>query len=753
MTSRHLVIERDVRRYTTLVDDTIRSALQRITENKSGFVFAVRESGILEGILTDGDVRQALVSRPDLQLDQPVMKIINTRFVSAKVGTPVARLRDLFSDVIRVVPLLDDQSRLKALARLHDDVFQIGGRVISEDSGTFVIAEIGINHNGQYDMARRLVDAAVEAGADCAKFQMRDLSALYGNAGNANDLREDLASQYTLDLLNRFQLSEKEMFELFDHCRGAGIMPLCTPWDLPSLQRLESYGLPGYKIASADLTHHDLIEAVAATGRPLICSTGMSTEHEIVETVELLHRHAASYALLHCNSTYPAPFKDIHLGYMDRLKQIGECMVGYSSHERGYHVVLAAVARGARIIEKHITLDRSMEGNDHKVSLQPSEFQTMVREIREVETAFGTSSTRSMSQGERMNRESLSKSLVLNRDLAAGEVITAEMIEVKSPGKGLQPNRRRDLIGRKARRAFCAGDCFFESDVSDDETVPRSYTFRRTWGIPVRFHDFQSLAPLSNPSLLEFHLSYKDLEADFDPFFTAPLGQSLVVHSPDIFAGDHLLDLASCDEKHRRRSVQELQRVVDLTRNLQTYFKGKKQPRVVASLGGFTRDGFSSPKEKRTMYARVGSSLKELQLDGVELLAQTLPPFPWYFGGQLYLNLFVDPEDTAAFSQKYGFGLCLDTSHTKLACNHFHWSFVRAVEKLGPHARHLHLVDARGVDGEGVQIGDGEIDFEALAETLQRVAPDASFIPEIWQGHKNRGEGFWKALERLEKWF
>jgi N-acetylneuraminate synthase len=138
-------------------------------------------------------------------------------------------------------------------------------------------------------------------------------------------------------------------------------------------------------------------------------------------------------------------------------------------------------------------------------------------------------------------------------------------------------------------------------------------------------------------------------------------------------------------------------------------------------------------------------------MDSVEIIPQTMPPFPWHFGGQRYHNLFVDPQDTVEFCQKYGYRVCLDVSHSKLACNHHHLSFKEFVEAVGSYTAHLHIADAEGVDGEGLQIGEGEIDFPALAEDLDTTAPQASFIPEIWQGHKNEGEGFWIALERLEK--
>lgn len=640
-----------------------------------------------------------------------------------------------------------------AIARRRSNAIQIGHFTIDAQSPAFVIAEIGNNHNGSLELAKQLIDQAVASGANCAKFQMRSMQALYQNQGNADDASEDLGSQYTLDLLSRFQLSPEAMLAAFDYCKERGILALCTPWDLESLAFLEKYGMPAYKVASADLTNHDLLTALAKTGKPLICSTGMSTEAEIIEAVRLLQRLGAMYVLLHCNSTYPTPFKDVNLNYLDRLKELGDCPVGYSGHERDINVSIAAVAKGAKVIEKHFTLDKSMEGNDHKVSLLPAEFRAMIQGIRQVEEALGTDTERRLSQGELINRENLAKSLVINCDLQPGQVITAEMIDVKSPGRGLQPNRKVELIGLKAKRPFKAGDFFFPSDLEYEKVQARPYKFKRPWGLPVRYHDFKTILAHTNPQLLEFHLSYKDLEANIQQYFDQTYDLDLVVHSPELFSGDHLLDLCALDKTYRQRSIRELQRVIDITLILKSFFKKANQPVIVTNIGGFTIDAPLGISQRSQLYDSLLESLSQLNTEGVEIIPQTMPPFPWHFGGQRYHNLFVDPEDIAEFCSEHRYRVCLDVSHSKLACNLNKWSFKEFVEQVGPHTAHLHIADASGVDGEGLQIGDGEIDFLALAEHLDKVAPHTSFIPEIWQGHKNEGEGFWIALENLEKHF
>lgn len=636
----------------------------------------------------------------------------------------------------------------------HITELEIDGRKIGKLHPTFIISEIGINHNGDFELAKKLIELSVDAGADCVKFQMRDMSSLYNNYGNPDDIKENLSTQYILDLLSKFQLTKEQMFELFDYCKKLNVIPLCTPWDESTLDDLEKYGMPAYKLSSADLTNHSLIDKAIKTGKPLIISTGMSYEFEIEEAAKRLNEKRAKFAFLHCNSTYPPHPKDINLKYIKELEKFGTNVVGYSGHERGYHIPVASIALGANIIEKHFTVDREMEGSDHKVSLLPEEFKSMVKNIREVEMSLGDNSLRTPNQGELMNRVNLAKSLVINCDLKKGEKILDSMIEVKSPGRGLQPNYRTKLVGRKSKRDFKEGDFFFLEDVKEGEIVTsRNYKFNRKWGIPVRYHDYKLLMDKTNPDFLEFHLSYKDMDQNYEDFFTEKLNMGLIVHSPDTFAGDHLLNLASDNEEYRATSIRELQRVIDLTVGLSKYISDGSTPLIVVSVGGFSKDKFFTEKEKEKAYEVVADSLSQLNQKGVQIIPQTLPPFPWYFGGQLFCNLFVTPDDTVKFCETYRYKVCFDISHSKLASNYHKIPFDTFVDKVGKHTKHLHLVDAEGIDSEGLQIDEGDVDFDKLSAQLRDIAPEASFIPEIWMGHENEGEKQWVALERLEKYF
>ncbi len=747
-----MIIDRKIGPYLVVDQTPIRDALVKIDSNAEGMVICVDDSGLLVGILTDGDFRRWVIGESAPSLDKPVALIVNRNIASARVTDSAERIGSLLDRRVHFLPLTDAEGRCVALARNRTEAMVIGRHKVGAGHPCFVVAEIGNNHNGSLELAYKLVDQAVEVGADCAKFQLRDLAALYSNKGNASDASEDLGSQYTLDLLAKFQLSTDDMFRVFDYCHTKKITPLCTAWDVPSVEALEKYGIEGYKSASADFTNHDLLSKLAGTSKPIICSTGMSTDSEIKESIVLLQTLGAQYALLHCNSTYPAPFKDLNLNYMKNLREFGNCPVGYSSHDRGINIAVAAVALGANIIEKHFTLDRSMEGNDHRVSLLRQEFMDMVTGIRQVEQGMGGQSPRRISQGELMNREALAKSLIVNVALEQGQIIEAHMLDVRSPGRGLQPNRKSDIIGKVAKRKLHPGDTLFPSDLGDETASARTFSFKRPFGIPVRYHDLKTLAAKSNFDLLEFHLSYKDLEEDENRYFSGPLDMDLVVHAPELFEGDHVLDLCSLDADYRDLSVRHLRRVIEVTKRLQKFFLRAERPRIIVNAGGFTQDKPLDKAERRPRYEMIIDSLRKLDLAGIEIIPQTMPPFPWHFGGQRYQNLFMDPHETADFCREFGFRVCLDTSHSKLACNQHHWSFSDFIETVGPYTAHLHIADASGVDGEGLQVGEGDTDFPALGRDLFRVATRTSFIPEIWQGHKNGGAGFWRALELLEEY-
>ncbi|MCX7597884.1 MAG: N-acetylneuraminate synthase family protein [Armatimonadetes bacterium] len=619
---------------------------------------------------------------------------------------------------------------------------EIRGRRVGPGEPVFFIAEIGINHNGNPELARRLIDIAAEAGADAVKFQKRNLAQVYTPEVLEDLTTQDKELQYVVTWLQQAELSDDVFRELAEYAQGKNLEFLCSPWDRDSVDFLESLDLAAYKIASADLTNLPLLEYVLRTGKPLIVSTGMSDRREIQTTVRFLKDRGASFALLHCQSTYPAAFKDVNLRAMLALQEYG-VPVGYSGHERGIAVSTAAVALGACIIERHVTLDRTMPGPDHAASLEPPGLQKQVRDIRILEIALG-SDQRSMSRGEILTRHALGKSLAAAREIPAGKSIEWDDLTALSPGAGVSPQRALEIIGRPAPRLLRAGEHFRESDITGRDPAATAAAFAYPWGAVVRFHDCAALARELSPDLLEFHLTDMDLDAGL-PADLPVLDRALAVHCPEYYHG-RLLDLCSPDEDLRQWSVGVLERVLDLTRSLKEYFPESGAPVIVVHPGAMSFDGFVI--DNGAMAEAFARSVEDIgQPEGVRVAYENLPPYPWYFGGQWYGNYFCAAEEVAEACSQLGIALCLDISHAQLWCRHAGADLAWYVETVRPWVAHLHVADASGVDGEGLQVGTGEVDFERVLPLL--VSLGLPMVMEIWLGHHSQGEGFAVGLGRL----
>ena len=732
-------------------DISVKLALDKLEKSGQQILFVIDSAGRLMGIVTDGDVRRWLMKQPKIDLTKPIISVAPSSCVSANINDSSDQIKRLINRKIKQLPLVDQDGVLKAVATSASQYITIGDKEIGSGKPVYIIAEVGNNHQGKLDEAKALIDMASEAGVDSVKFQMRSMEALYGKQSNKRSVSQDLGVQYTSDLLSKFQLSDDDLFKAFDHCKLNEVEPICTPWDLESLKKLEDYGMKAYKVASADFTNHELLRELAKTHVPLICSTGMSTDDEILESSELLKSLGVQGILLHCNSTYPTPFKDVNLNYIRVLRKFG-FDVGYSGHERGNFIPLAAIALGACVIEKHITFNKDQEGNDHKVSLLPEELKEMVDQIRMSQEALGNDNPRSITQGELMNREVLAKSLYSVRKISQGEKITRDLIVVKSPGQGLQPNKLELLVGRIANRDIEEDSCFFNSDLQEKIIKKDNFNFKRPYGIPVRYHDFQKLTSNSPLDFVEFHLSYQDLNEKPSDFIMDKPQLFFTVHAPELFKNDHILDLCSIDGNYRKLSVNYLNEVIEHCDEIARCFRDQDSPILVVNAGGWDTAGFVPDEKKGIYYENLKKSLNEINSTKVKIAFQTMPPFPWHFGGQSFHNLFVNPYEIDTFCSETGQKICFDVSHSMMACNYYGWDLNDFINIVSKHIVYLHVVDAKGSDGEGVQLGEGDVNFKDLATILNKTCPNAPFIPEVWQGHKDGGSGFWSALEYLENY-
>jgi len=323
-----------------------------------------------------------------------------------------------------------------------------------------IIAEAGVNHNGDLNLAKKLIDAASEAGADFVKFQTFKANKLVSRSAPKADyqkINEIGNSESQFDMLKKLELSDEDHYILNEYCKARNINFLSTGFDLESLDFLQKLGLVLFKVPSGELTNLPYLEKISKLSNKIILSTGMSTIQEIEEAVSVLRKNLnAEITILHCNTEYPTPFQDVNLLAMNDIKEKFNVEIGYSDHTLGIEVPIAAVALGARVIEKHFTLDRSMKGPDHRSSLEPDELKAMILAIRNIEIALGDK-FKKPSNSEMKNILIARKSIHLASNKTKGDILKEEDFEMLRPGDGISPMDMRKLVGKRVNKDLFVG--------------------------------------------------------------------------------------------------------------------------------------------------------------------------------------------------------------------------------------------------------------------------------------------------------
>ncbi len=319
---------------------------------------------------------------------------------------------------------------------------------------SFIIAEAGVNHNGSVKTAKKLIDAAKEVGADAVKFQTFKTDSIVTKEAPKAEYQKTSAhksSQY--EMIRKLELSADEFMELSEYADSKGIIFLSSPFDVESVELLDHIGISAFKLGSGEITNLPLIKNVADKGKPIILSTGMASLCEIEEALKTIKRTPINIILMYCVTNYPASSSEIDLNIIKTLRNTFKVPVGFSDHTMGIEFSVAAVAIGACVIEKHLTLDRNMEGPDHRASLEPIEFKKMVQCIRNVERGMGNG-IKTLTHSERQNKKVARKSIVAKVDIHEGEIIKEEMITVKRPENGIKPKYLDIIIGKTTKKRF-----------------------------------------------------------------------------------------------------------------------------------------------------------------------------------------------------------------------------------------------------------------------------------------------------------
>jgi sialic acid synthase SpsE len=596
-----------------------------------------------------------------------------------------------------------------------------------------IIAEIGINHNGEKDIASKLIDAASKAGVQCIKFQYRNIDRTY--LGNKNEIGDEILDTE----IRRSYLSPSDLNELCAYGKSLDLAVGISFFIVEDINdfdgSLSNYDF--FKVPSPELKNVELINSLLSLGRDLYISTGAHDEQAIEETFHALN--GDNWNPFHCISNYPTELFNSRLGYLKYLQKKWDRPVGYSSHESDWRACIAALALGARWIERHITLDKAMNGLDHSTSSTLDEFTELVIYAKYADAMLDGNGPRVANQGERINLQNLGRSYHIIKPIKAGSVLLDDAISYRSPATGIGMNQIKHFFGKKLVREGFIGQPLSESlfAITPELTTDQiEFLNEKKVSLPARFHDLLKIRksfPIQN---FEMHLSYTELSSQIDEsLFRA--SERYSIHLPDYISSTELINPFSKNESIRERSIKIFESTFALATHL-FELTGVRVP-LVSSLS-VVDDGIEN------FYKNCKALTGKYSNAGIELTYQTLPPFAWYFGGSVPLNAYCSPVDWAYIAEME-IPITLDLSHLIMGCNYYYADLKSAIDQLLPTTKHIHLSLAEGVDGEGV--GFSELSTQNKELILQILSIPQVKVIEVWQGHLNEFMGFRDSISQL----
>ena len=605
-----------------------------------------------------------------------------------------------------------------------------GKKIIFEKFlNNYLIAEIGINHNGNFNTATQLIDEAAKAGVDAIKFQYRKMISVENEYVEIGDevLNVELAKNY----LNPIQIEK-----LANHAKRLGIDAGISFFDVRDLADFSCCidNFDFFKVPSVELLNSELISLLLSYGKMVLISTGAHSEQE----VELAFKNLASdnWMPLHCISNYPTLHLNSRLGYITYLSEKWMRPTGYSSHDENWEVCLLAFMTGAKVIERHITLNKKEPGLDHSTSSTPNELAKLARFMSDFKQITNGNSARLLNQGEIINRQNLGKSYFAMNDIAEGHVLNKQDFYYNYPQIGLSKQEFSSYEGRQLIQSCKKGQPITQSHFTELPELSKStisYCEIKKVSLPIRFHDYPEIASRFPISRFELHLSRNDIN-NLNAFKPLSSSHNFTIHLPDYQSTTQLLDPFSdvADEKIKaNKIINDIKKfAIQLS---------KKQVEQITVVGSFSLISTS----KNLFYEKCQILQKDFDKEGLILAFQWLPPFAWYFGGSKRLDVFNNLEDLE-FISKYQLNICLDTSHFLMGANFYGFNPIETLRKLQSHVVHLHVADAKNFDGEGLQLGEGDPNNKELLREVLKFTQVK--VLEPWQGHLNLYKGFHKAL-------
>jgi sialic acid synthase SpsE len=598
-----------------------------------------------------------------------------------------------------------------------------------------VIAEIGINHDGDFEKAKRLILAASNSRCSGVKFQYRNISRAYTN--KTNEIGDDII----LTQVKKTYLSNFQILQLRDYARSLGLMAGISFFTIEDIEdfRTPVLDFDFFKCPSAEMMNLPLIETLIRTNKTVYISVGMHSEEEI-EAIFNEISQAQNWTPMHCISNYPVADHNSSLGYITYLKNKWSRPVGYSSHDENWKNNLIALTLGAHVIERHITESKVDLGLDHSSSSTPEEFYELCSYAQIIDSVLIGNGPRIPNQGELLNKQNLGRSFYAKRNLKRGTKVRLDDFEYRSPQTGLSIDAMRSILGIELGKDISQGEPISDNHLGAEETEVSAAALatakKLKVSLPVRLSDYAQISSVLPVGSYEFHLSYSEVASNLDEFELNP-NHRFSVHLPDYIDSTNLIDPFSPNLEVREKSRLCLHRVKEFSERIAD--TTNEPVPIVASLAGINM-------QRAEYYASASELFIEFSSNRARFTLQWLPPYAWYFGGSVKLHVMNDIDDLF-WIKKFNIPITLDTSHLLLGKNVFGFDPKEILLSIKENILHWHISDAKGIDGEGTPIGSSGSDNQQFIHEVL-IQPGMKVI-EVWQGHFSNFRGFKEEISKI----
>ncbi len=600
-----------------------------------------------------------------------------------------------------------------------------------------IIAEIGINHNGRIDEAIKLINIAADAGVWGVKFQYRNLENFSSN------LEHEIGDEILDIEIKKNYLHPNDILQLTKHAKSLNLKVGISFFDIKDLDdfegKIDEFNF--FKTPSIELMNKPLLDRLLSFKKHVFIALGSHNEKNI--ELILSDLKSDNWTPLHCVSNYPLLSINSKLGYLNHLKNKWKKSVGYSSHDTKWENNLLAMQLGASVIERHITLDKNAKGLDHSSSSTPEEFRSLVFFADNIKQILSGDEDKSINQGEKMNLQNLGRSFYAIEDIEKGQSLSKDKIKLLSPRTGISHSDISQYENQQTIRRIKKGSILKASHFRENRKVDESaleFAKENTIALPVRLHDYLSVHQSIPINSYEFHLSFKESLSKIE---ISKLDRSFnySIHAPDYINSESLINPFSKDKEQMEISCKILNNLENFAKYLQD-FTGRKAY-IVTSLSEIEYS-------KDTFYKNFMELIHKYKHRGVYLLPQWLPPYAWYFGGSVKINVLNNMDDVRVINDKK-IPICMDVSHLCMGESFFNFDAKKILNDVREQIFHMHISDATGFDGEGVLFGDG--DKKNLSVIRKSLEQDCMKVIEVWQGHLNNFDGFINSINSFSKIF